>query len=302
MCRLDSGLAENAASVDGAGLVDLSLRSIVKVAPVDRRGARSLLSHQIALLQDAEITSAVTALFAKLRVNDPSTKSDILTAMQLMAVPWSTQNTSADADFIYASYQQETDQSQKTLLDGVLANARGLYRDGISDYNSSSVPVFTKAPDKLKAMAQRYPKSEYAENAAFYLGQYYIKAFFLEVAPAASQITMSNGAFESYISEAEAGHFVTKTFLPAGYFFRALNSWVIGDLTEAKKWLSLGQQKFSDSDFVYVYELFYSTDPASRIDKFLPAKTLFTNTLKFLSSTTSPSYANAGPLIAALRQ
>jgi hypothetical protein len=83
---------------------------------------------------------------------------------------------------------------------------------------------------------------------------------------------------------------------------RGLNGWVSGDLSDAKKWRNLGAQKFSDSDFVYVYQLFYATDHSTKIDKYLPAKTLFASTLNFVSSTPPPSYKEAGPLIAALRQ
>jgi hypothetical protein len=220
-----------------------------------------------------------------------------------MPVPWSTGTTMADADRIYSLYQHETDPTRKSLFDGALANAQGLYRDGIANYNSSSLPVFTQAPEKLKLMTQKYPLSDYAENASFYIGQYYIKAYFLNVSPASSQISSSNAAFESYIAHIQAKDFPTRNFYAAGYYFRSLNGWVVGNLADATSWLDKGLQpppgpNFSDNDVVYVYQLLYGT---TVIDRFLPAKTLFLNTRTFINATPPPPYTQANSLAATIK-
>ena len=280
--------AQGANTVDGAGLVDLSLKAVSQFKPADRQTARTFVGYQIAQLPQSSVSSAVTELIAKIGCCGAVTETDALTILEQMPTPWTTANTTADADHIYTLYQQATNTTLKALLDGALANAQGLYRDGIADYNVSDLTQFTQAPAKLKAMAQRYPGSEYAEKASFYLGQYYIKAYFLEVAPVDSQIANSNAAFESYIADIKS--FPTKGFYPAGYFFRSLNGWIANNPADALKWLNAGLgQNFTDNDVVYVYQLFYHT---TTIDKYLPAKTLFTNTVKFFSTTPPPVFGD----------
>ena len=79
---------------------------------------------------------------------------------------------------------------------------------------------------------------------------------------------------------AERGDFGNRTdYLAVGYFYRGLNGWLSDDINDARKWLSLGQQKFSDSERAYIYQILPSKDKSAVIDKYLPARTLFSTTL-----------------------
>ena len=88
---------------------------------------------------------------------------------------------------------------------------------------------------------------------------------------------------------AERGDFGNRTdYLAVGYFYRGLNGWLSDDINDARKWLSLGQLKFSYSERAYIYQILPSKDKSAVIDKYLPARTLFSTTLSFLNQNPVP--------------
>jgi hypothetical protein len=107
---------------------------------------------------------------------------------------------------------------------------------------------------------------------------------------------------ENYIKRAERKDFVKADFLAAGYFYRALNSVIVNDIANSREWLEKGAQRFSDFDGVYVYRLFYSHDPETRVDKLFPARSLFVHTLSFLSHNPNASPSREKELLAAIRR
>jgi TolA-binding protein len=295
--------AQSLDTLDGSSFVELSVRATQSTTAQDRRGARSLLAAQIGLLPSNMRAVTTNALFAKLKLDDPKTKNDILAVLGNLPFRWSTNSTDQDIQYIYQSLLKAADETTKNLLDTALANAKGLYKEGIADFNSTNLADLATAEPKLKSMAQNYTKSRYAERASFYLGQLYSKEFLLKNPRDPQLIAASNSAFEAYIVKAERGDFDGRAdYLATGYFYRGLNGWLAGDVKDARNWLSKGQQKFGNSsDQVYVYQLFVSSDRATVIDKYLPAQATFAATSTFLSEAPTPTVDRASDLATVLR-
>jgi TolA-binding protein len=295
--------AQGVSSIDPKAFVSLSLNAISSIHPQDRRGARTMLAHQITLFSGSARIAAANELFARLRKNDPKIQNDILGVLSSMTVPWATSNIDSDTQYVYQQLLMTSDATAKSLLDNTLANAAGLYRDGIANFNSTLLNEVVAAEPKLKAMAGRFPKSRYAERASYYLGHVYSKRFMLNDPMGKPLIVTSDSAFEDYIARAERGDFDNrKDYLAAGYFYRALNGWLDGKIDDAQNWLGKGQQKFTDDDRVYVYQLFVSTDRSTVIDKYLPAKSLFSITANFLKKSPAPTFDQAIGLIMILQK
>src|ERR1051326_5153967 len=94
--------AEDSSSLDATRFVDLSLRAISSVAaraPQDRRGARTMAAHQIALLPPRLQVAAVDVLFTKLRSNEPATRNDVAGILGIIPSPWASSNTDRDVQF-----------------------------------------------------------------------------------------------------------------------------------------------------------------------------------------------------------
>jgi hypothetical protein len=295
-----SCLSAVAQITDGASFSELSLRAILSVSPSERRGARRMLAQQIGFLPPAWRVAAADHLFAKLRAVDPRNRTDVLFVLGEMPSPWDTKNTVADSDFLYQLVQQISDDTLRILTDTALANARGLYKDGLLKFNTTILSELVEAEPKLRAMADKYPKSRYAERGSFYLAQYYSKRFVLKDPAGKALITSSNTAYEDYIKKAESNFFGTKEYLPGGYYYRALNGWLAGDINDATKWLNLGL-KFTDEDQVYIYQIFVTKERAAVIDRWLPAKSVFSKTLAFLNQRPTPSVDRAIELAGTLR-
>ncbi len=293
-----------AGSIDGATLADLSLKTIASVPPADRRGARSLSARQIGALPEEQRIAAATKLLERLRETDAKAReADIISVLANMPIPWASKDTAQDSRYIYDLYQKETEETLKASLDAALANARGLYKDGIADYSSTTPSEFVRAPNKLKYMADTFPKSKYAENASFYLGQYYTRAYFLLDTPGkATFIKTSNSAFEDYIEKTESNKFPTKNYLPAAYFYRGLNGWINNDLKDARNWLTRGSEKFTDKDTIYIYRILPTTDNSQVLDDYFVARSTFNKTLAFLNGSPPPSYLQVNALIPKLKQ
>lgn len=288
-------------TLGGKPFVELSLRAISSVTPQDRRGARSAIGHQIALLTANDRMATSNELLSRLRANDLKNRNDVLGILATMPTPWSTTNTDADRQFIYKSLLESTDDTYKGLLDDALANAKGLYKDGIADFNSTMLSELNDAEPKLKTMAAKFPKSRYAERASYYLAQLYSKKYLLGDTRGKELLDTSNAAFQDYFTHIEHKDFDSKEYFAGGYFYRALNSWLAGNIPDARNWLKKGQDKFEDSDRVYVYQLFVSKDRNTVINKYFPAKTLFATTAKFLSPNPPPATDHASELISILQ-
>ena len=294
--------AQNA-PIDGTSFAELSLKAIALVNQADRRGARNLFSQQLALIPSVTRVKATDRLFEQLRTDDTKLRNDIFGVLGLTPARWATSDTTTDTKYIYKVLLETTDDVSKDLLERALSNARGLYRDGIGDFNSSSLQEFRAAEAKFRKTFQEFPKSRYAENASFYLGQYFTKAYLLTEPRNSSLVSESNKAYEDYIAKAEAGAFGDKPdFVAAAYYYRGLNGWLVGNLEDSRNWLTKGQKKTSDDDRVYVYQLFYNGNREKIVDRFLTSKNLFSTTLAFIGQTPSPGYERFVELTAKIRQ
>lgn len=293
-----SAYAQN--SIDPSGLVDTSIRALLALRQDDKRGGRALFGQQLSSFTNDQRRLAVSSLISKMRTEDAKTKIEVANVLASVKSHWMSANTDADVAYLYGQYLETFDETLKNALDSALANAQGLYRDGIDDYNTNDTQRVVASADKFKAMADKFPKSRYAENASFYFGQQFTKAYFMNDSRGKSLIDSSSRALENYILRAERGDFIKTEYLAGGYFFRALNGVINADLAESRSWLNKGSQKFSDTDRIYIYQLFYSSDSATVVDKFLPAKTLFSNMSTLLARTPDVSPARQIQLLSAL--
>jgi TolA-binding protein len=293
--------SQGTAQSDATRFANSSVRASLSFAPNDRHIARSMFWQQVAVLSEDERLATTASLVMMLSSEDMKIRlesADMLTAATSF---WATKNLANDSTSVYQLMLGTQDITLKNAMDRALANARGLYRDGISDYNSDDLTQVLRAGDKLKAMANIFPKSRYSENASFYVGQYFTKLYLMKDPRGRSLIDNSNAALGTYIAKAENGEFAKTEFLAAGYFYRALNELILGNLKDAQSWLTRGMQRFSDNDRVYVYQLFYTPNTIkTTADKFFPAKSIFANTLAYLQLNPNTGPGQQQALLAAI--
>jgi hypothetical protein len=288
-------------SIDGSRFVEISLKAISGSSPSDRRAARSTVTSQISQLPTGMRASATSALASKLRSDDAKLNQDILAILANVSTTWSTVSTKNDMDYLYKVLLQSSDETSKTLADLALANAKGSYKDGIAGYNSTDLLELSSAVQPLSYVSQTFPKSRYAERASFYLGHLYSKEYLLQDPRDANLLKKSNLQLEDYIRKAEQGDFAGSDYLAAGYYYRAMNSWLQGDFTTALSWLAKGKNKFSNVDQVYVYQLFVSSNKATVIDRYLPAQSAFATTINYLSKAPQPQSGQSAELVEMLK-
>ena len=288
-------------SIDGTRFASISIRAILSAPFSDRRVARSMFWRQTASLTADERAAATASLVTMLKSGDAPTKLESADTLAEAKPFWATKNLSSDTTAVYQLFIETQDITLKNAVDSALANAQGLYRDGIDNYNSDNLEEVMPAGDKLKVMANSFPKSRYAENASFYVGQYFTKLFLLNDPRGKSLIDSSNAALENYISRAGNGEFSKTDFLAAGYYYRALNDLIVGNPQDAQVWLTKGAQKITNKDRVYVYQLFYTTDAKDTVaDKFFPANAIFANTATYLQQNPNTTPAQQASMLSAL--
>ena len=298
-----TALPQAAGPIDGGSFADLSLKALLSVPAQDRRGARSMAAEQIRFLPRSAQISAANVFFAKLHTEDVRNRNDILAVLGAIPSHWETSNTETDSEFIYNMLIASTDDTMKISLDNALSNAKGLYKDAISQFNTTSVSEIAASAPKLKAMGQKFPKSKYGERAGFYFSQGYSKRFLLKDTEGGRLMNLSNSAYEEFITRAEKGEFGNAPeYLAGAYFYRGVNGWISVNIADARKWLSMGQAKFNDNDVVYVYQVLVSTDRSAVIDQYLPAKSLFSKTLTFINQVPTPSIDRSSELTMIIRQ
>jgi hypothetical protein len=302
---LSTVAAAQIAPADASALTDASMKALLDIAasnPRDRNGARILLTRQIGSFNSAARNSATEALLIRVRGDATLGRNDALAILGQMQTPWTTGNLESDIQFLYQQLQVATDDVSKDLFDNALANAKGLYKDGIASFNSTNLADLVSADAKLRVMSVRYPRSRFGERAAFYYAQLYAKRFVLGDTAGAPLLQMSNVAFEDYIKRAEKGEFDRTNYLAAGYYYRALNDWLANDFKNTQEWLKRGQKFKADTDAVYIYQLFVSREKDTVIDKYVPAKIAFEKTQEFVSRTPSPAFNQISDLVTVLRQ
>jgi hypothetical protein len=293
--------AQIAGSFDPAGYVELALKTVSSLKLSDRRVGRATIAQQIALLTPEQKLQVTSALIAKLAAADINSKTDICYILSAYPKYWTTSNQKSDTRFVYDQFLNEPDESLKTALDSALANAKGLYRDAINDFSQVDLESLRTAESKLRAVASDFPKSRFAENASFYIGLTIINQY---IAGDRRQqlIKNSNDAFEDYIKKVIDAKFGKKNdFFAAGYFYRGINGWIQDDLADARKWMGDGAKRFSDDDNIYIYQVILLPNVKSAvIDRFLPAKSVFTNSLTVLNADPVVKFPNADAFTKAL--
>ena len=261
---------------DEKSFVAISINSVLAIKGPDRTGARQMLAGQLRRLQTDIRVRTYDALFEALRAAPENTaKTEVSSLFAIVNPHWSSSNTGAASAALYELYTSTDDPTLKIALDNALANAQGAYKDAIDDYRDNNLAALGRAKDKLQSYADKYPKSRFAEQASYYVGHTFLKRMSLNDPAGDALIADSSRAFEGHIARAEHGDFSKTDNLAAAYFFRALNGALAMNKADALDWLSKGGAKFSDADRVYIYQLVFSTDGGTVLDRYVPAKSLF---------------------------
>ena len=182
-------------------------------------------------------------------------------ALSTRGNPWVSINASDTSD-LYNFILGTTDSLVQGTLDTALASAKGLYFDGINNYNDVLGGTSHEAVDaKFNAMSTQFPKSAYAANAAFYRAQYWTKLAQINQAEASAEnIKKSNEAFDLLITRQKGSEpFTSHRFDADAVYFRALNDVLSGDEDAARLKLDqLAANAANNTDKqIYIYRFFY---------------------------------------------
>lgn len=291
-----------------AGYVDFSLKTLSILKTSEIQSGRDLVARQIGLMSPDQQIAITSNLLMKLDSPDRATIFNAAIILSLYPASWSTNSTETDSKALYSKYLGEKDTSLKSAFDGALANAKGLYRDGIRDFVIPKIENLKRSEGKLRNMASNYPKSLYAENASFYTAMALVNQYIL-LDPKGQNgdpgsralVTASNQAFERYLDQVKHNELPKRDFYAAGYFYRGLNSWILKNNGDAVAWMRRGADAFSDDDSIYVYQLILSPGVRSAvIDRRLPARSTFKAAIEFLTKKPAPVYPNIDSLTLSL--
>jgi len=297
-----SAFPESGLSLDPAAYTDFQLQTLSTLKTSELQNSRSFVAHQIVLLPPDQQLAVTSNLLSKLNSPDAGAKFNVAAILALYPTPWATANTNADAQALYSRMHSENDSTLKSILDSALANAKGLYRDGIRDYVLPKMDTQKSAEAKLRTMSVTYPDSQFAENASFYLALDIANQYILSDPHDSQLLINSNKAFEDYINRVQAGTLKKRDFLAAGFFFRGVNGWIQGRNDDAISWMSNGAKKFSDENTIYIYQIFLAPgDKTAVIDRNLPARSSFNAAIKVLSLNPSPQFPDFKALTKALQ-
>jgi hypothetical protein len=153
----DRSFAQSPECPDPATYVDLQLKTLSTVKTSELQHSRNYIAHQIMVLPVDRQTAITTNLLSRLDGSDGSAKFNAAAILAVYPTPWATANTAADAEALYSKLLTDSDVSLKNILDSALANAKGLYRDGIRDYILPKLDTQKSAESKLRAMSTNYP-------------------------------------------------------------------------------------------------------------------------------------------------
>jgi len=289
--------------------LDAILSGLLSKDPSERRQARERLEQFLAALDAERRKAEISDLVARMQEGDYRVQLGAAMALSQLREPWESLNQNADTQRIYDLMRGSKDPTSRGYLDDALANARGLYFDAIRDYNNidendrTALDKIGETRAKLLRMAN-FVESSYAENAQFYLGQYFARlaSAFGPGDPSLRSrfIKESNKWFDAYVEETEKGAFRTRNFLYDGYFYRALNEIIMERPDEAIRRLS--SIDASGDNRIYVYQFFYSREKGSVVDRFIEAKPLIEVVRPFIEKFGAKLPGNQQALVAAVYQ
>ena len=199
-----------------AGLFESVRPNIMDLVAKDsgaKSGARDIIQKQFELSPAPERITATDELLKKIQAASDSTeKAAAAVALAKLKSPWEASNHNDQVAALYKLYLETKDPSLGRYLDDALSNAKGLYLDGINDFNSDNVsnPVATAA--KFQRMADSFPKSRYASSSAYYIGQYWTRVGFIQN-NFSDSIPKSDTAFTNFIKRSKNGDFPNTNFL-----------------------------------------------------------------------------------------
>jgi TolA-binding protein len=161
--------AQGTLPLDPAGYVEFQLKTLAVIKTSELQHSRYFIAQQIGLVAPDQRASVTKILPSKLNDQDKGTKFNVAAILALYPTSWSTSDTNGDAQGVYSMILNESDLTYKSILDNVLANGKGLYRDAVKEYAAGTISGQKAAEPKLRTMSLSYPKSTFAENASFFL-------------------------------------------------------------------------------------------------------------------------------------
>ncbi len=271
--------------------LDDILKRIGSKKTLQRRFARSDLTRYLEKASDLQRAQAVRRLIDSL--DDPSsTYQDKLGICEglgkMRSVFWEVENQAEAEKNLYTLFKKEKDPGLRMRIEDALMTAKGLFRDGINDYNNERVDDPEAVTQKFRRVFESYPDSSYAPIAHYYLAKYFTRAYFIlknkNMNPAAGQWIeeKSNKVWQDFISKAENYKYKTDR-LPGARYFLALNFLLLNQLEQARAQLqTIIEARRDRRDTIYIYQYYFSSRKGDVIDKNFPARELAQYTLDYL--------------------
>ncbi len=310
------GIVLNAFGQDTQKLAPL-LKALESASPIDRFNARIELKKHLENNPEKARPALVQTLITSLSSRSPQVKSGICGVLSSLNFFWTATNQEAAEKTLYEMYQAETTSDLKMTIDTALMRAKGLYSEAMDEFNNNHANQ--TVADKFKRVYEKYPLSQYASQAHFFLGQYYLRIYAVLVKQGfkpklETYVTKSNAVFQEFLEKTAN---TDNDLIADAHYFSALN-WValnqvetaIGELKQIENTASVeAAEKVYISDFFYMnMSVFFSGEPSkitaeppislSLQEKFLDAKKLAGYTRQYLETNQNQNFKESANLLA----
>jgi len=272
-----------------------SLELLKSEDPKDRLAARDDLTRAIARVPEPRRGAVIAELIQVFPGEPWRVRLAVAIALSKQAAPWNAPDLDRQVRTLYNEFVNRPDETLGPAIDDALANAKGYYRDAITDFNQDRIDDIDAVIAKFKKTSEPLPKSRYASNSTFYLAQYLTRAYLLGHAKGRSLVENASAVLAAFLKVPESAK---SDFWDDAFYYLALNRILVDDKAGAIATLRDMEKKFSERDRVYVYQFFYSKDKATVVDSYFPASTLAKKTQEYIEKFNTISPADQSAFIA----
>jgi hypothetical protein len=262
--------------------------------PKVRYEARDRFVRALGDLPDARRADAIGELIEAFDRHDYRRQLGIATALAKQAQPWVGRDMDKQIRTLYAAMLKSKDESLNRAVDDALANAKGYYRDAVIDYNRDRIDDLDDVVAKFKRTPDHLPKSRYAPNSLFYLGQYLTRAYLLGHDKGDALVRQSLSVLDDFTKTQDKG---STDLWDDAFYYSGLNRVLVGDAAGAVARLQEMERRSTQSSRVYVYQFFFSKRKDTVIDRTFIAPVLARKTREYIGEHRTISPADQKPFI-----
>lgn len=294
--------------------LDPLLKSLESTNPLDRFNARIELKDYLENRAKNTRPALIQALITSLPSRSPQVKNGICGVLGSLNFFWTAPQQEEAEKTLYDLYQAETDTDAKMAIDTALMRATGLYSNAMEEFNNNHANQ--TVADKFKRVYEKYPLSQYALQAHFFLGQYYLRIYAVlrnqSLKPnLETYVTKSNEVFQDFLEKTVN---TDNDLVADARYFSALNLVALNQVEKAIGELKQIENTASAEEKIYLSQFFHSNlleffsgdSPSPAPDKvsgnleekFLDAKKLAGYTRQYLETHSDQSFKNSANLLA----